>query len=346
MKKNSTLKCDRSLPNSEGGGRVFFLHLLGGGWVFFFLLSLFVSCRKEVKVSPEEQARRDSAALHVALMPVQDCLPFYIAQQTGVYERLGLDVRIHTLQAQLDTDTAIAKGHVHAAYSDLARAIMLQQDTVAVRAVAAFDGELRLVTMRRGRIRQLGQLKEKMVAVARHSITDYWSDRLTDSAAVKRSEIFRPQINDVRIRTDMLCNGTMDAAFLPEPYATEAVVRGNKENFSTRGQQPRLVALLATTQALADADRRRQLQLLMQGYEEVVTKASQTTALADSLPSLLRELCQTPDSLALRVAQQLPAFKPLASPKGSDAEAALEWLRRRGKVKKGYAIDSLFADYK
>lgn len=303
------------------------------------------ACRQEVKISPEELARRDSAALHVALMPVQDCLPFYIAQQTGVYERLGLDVRIHTLQAQLDTDTAISNGHVHAAYSDLARAIMLQQDSVAVRAVAAFDGELSLVTMRRGRIRQLNQLKEKMVAVARHSVTDYWSDRLTDSATIARSAIFRPQINDVRIRTDMLCNGTMDAAFLPEPYATEAVVRGNKENFSTRGLQPRLTALLATTQVLADADRRRQLKLLLQGYEEVVKKADETPTMTDSLPTLLRELCQTPDSLARRVAQQLPAFKPLASLKGSDAEAALEWLRRRGKVKKGYTIDSLFGDY-
>ena len=295
------------------------------------------------QLSPKELARRDSAALHVALMPVHDCLPFYLAQQTGIYERLGLDLRIHTLQAQLDTDTALANGRVHAAYSDLARAIMLQQGGTAIRAIAATDGELQLISMRRGRIRQLNQLKEKMVAVSRHSITDYWSDRLTDSAAIRRADIFRPQINDVRVRTDMLCNATMDAAFLPEPYASEAVVRGNKKNFSTRGLQPRLAAIVATRKALDDPNRRRQLELLMQGYAEVVAKAKQNTAITDSLPSLLRELCLTPDSLATRVAASLPSFKALAAPQGSDAETALQWLRSRGKVKKGYTIDSLFS---
>lgn len=303
-----------------------------------------VGCQHEASISPKEQARRDSAALHVALMPVQDCLPFYLAQLTGIYERLGLDLRITTYMAQLDTDTALANSHVHVAYSDLARAIMLQQDSVGVYAIAAFEGTLSLVTMRRGRIRQLNQLKEKMVAVARHSITDYWSDRLADSAGIARAEIFRPQINDVRIRTDMLCNGTMDAAFLPEPYASEAIKRGNKINFTTQGMQPQLVALLATTQALSDPSRCHQIELLLKGYAEVVENATETTAIADSLPSLLRQLCFTPDSLAKHVAQQLPAFKPLSSPQGSDAEAALEWLRRRGKVKKNYTIDSLFSD--
>jgi hypothetical protein len=81
----------------------------------------------------------------------------------------------------------------------------------------------------------------------------------------------------------------------------------------------------------------------MQGYAEVVAKAKQNTAITDSLPSLLRELCLTPDSLATRVAASLPSFKALAAPQGSDAETALQWLRSRGKVKKGYTIDSLFS---
>ncbi len=300
--------------------------------------------QKSAQLSPKELARRDSAALHVALMPVHDCLPFYLAQKTGIYERLGLDLRIHTLQAQLDTDTAIANGRVHAAYSDLARAIMLQQDSASVRAVATFDGELQLITMRRGRIRKLEQLKEKMVAISRHSITDYWSDRLTDSASLARADIFWPQINNVRIRTDMLCNGTMDAAFLPEPYASEAIIRGNKANFSTKGLRPRLMAFLVNSKALDNPDRRHQLELLLQGYAEVVAHAKDKQPLTDSLPSLLCTLCATPDSLARRVAGKLPAFKQLAAPEGSSAEAALEWLRSRGKVKKGYTIDSLFSD--
>ena len=274
-------------------------------------------------------------------MPVHDCLPFYLAECTGIYERLGLEVRLINYQAQLDIDTAIAKGHVEVAYSDLARAIMLQQDSVDARALAALNGELQLITARRGRIRKLEQLKEKMVAVARHSVTDYWSDRLTDTASLQRADIFRPQINNVRIRTDMLCNGTMDAVFLPEPYASEALLRGNNLNFTTKGLKPQLVVLLATRDAMNDTSRRQQIDLLLQGYNQAISLADSLPAMRDSLASVIRSLCLTPDSLVDSLALRMPRFLPLATPQTADIETVMQWLRSRDKIKKGYQPDSL-----
>ncbi len=306
---------------------------------FALYILLFTSCHSSPPPSPEEQARRDSAALHVALMPVADCFPFYLAQRCGIYERLGLDLRILTLQAQLDTDTALLRRRAELVYSDLARAIMIQQtDTFDLRAIAAAPAELELITARRGRVRSISQLKERMVAVARHSITDYWSDRLMDSARMEQTAIFRPQINDVRIRTDMICNGTMDAAFLPEPYASEARLRGNTRNFSTRGLRPHLGAFLVPSWVLRDSTRTRQLQLLFQGYEEALT-------LRDSLPPLLRELCFTPDSIIDSVARAIPAFQPLTRPSEDDAAAALRWLRSREKARSKYTTDTLITDF-
>ena len=272
-------------------------------------------------------------------MPVADCFPFYLAQRCGIYERLGLDLRILTLQAQLDTDTALLHRRAELVYSDLARAIMIQQtDTFDLRAIAAAPAELQLITARRGRVRTLSQLKERMVAVARHSITDFWSDRLMDSARMEQTAVFRPQINDVRIRTDMICNGTMDAAFLPEPYATEARLRGNSRNFSTRGLQPQLGAYVVPSWVLGDSSRTRQLQLLFQGYEEAC-------ALRDSLPGLLRDLCFTPDSIVDSVARAIPAFQKLKPPSKNDAEAALRWLRSRDKARNDYTTDTLITDF-
>ncbi|MBQ7495970.1 MAG: ABC transporter substrate-binding protein [Bacteroidaceae bacterium] len=299
------------------------------------MLFAFSGCSQKADVSPEEEARRDSVALHVALMPVADCLPFYVAQRAGIYERLGLDLRIHTLWAQLDTDTALLRRRVHVVYSDLVRAMMIQQtDTFDLRAVAALPGELQLITNRRGRVRALGQLKERMVAVSRHSITDYWSDRLMDSARMAQTDIFRPQINSVRIRTDMLCNGTMDAALLPQPFALETRLRGHALNFSTEGLQPRLAALLVPTAVLADTTRLQQIRWLFQGYDEAV-------ALRDSLPALLKQLCLTPDSLTDTIARALPPLPLLAEPRRADADAALRWITSRGKARKGYTPDTL-----
>ncbi len=339
MAKNFNSKSDRSLPHRKGGGRVFFFYF------FIFLLPLFSSCHNSSGSDDEEQARRDSAALHVALMPVEDCIPFYYAQRTGIYDSLGLDLRILTLQAQLDTDTALTRGHVELAYSDLARAMMMQQDTVSLRAVASPSGALYFITTRRGRVRQLSQLRERMVAVARHSITDYWSDRLTDTAQLARADIFRPQINDVRIRTDMICNGTMDAAFLPQPYANEVLLRGNKLHFTTEGQTPKLITFIAPEWALADSSRCQQLHLLFSGYEQAVTELNQNMR-RDTLARIYRDICLLPDTLIDTLITLQPRFTSLAAPRTSDAETALEWLKTRNKVKTGYTADSLIYEFR
>lgn len=307
-----------------------------------FALCLFflAACGGNPTLSNEEQAQRDSAALHVALMPVHDCFPAFYAQRMGIYDRLGLDLRILTLQAQLDTDTALMRGRADLIYSDLARAIFMQQDTTPLRAVAATEGTLQLITARRGRVRQLNQLKERMVAVARHSITDYWSDRLTDTASMARADIFRPQINNVRIRTDMLCNGTMDAAFLPSPFAEEALLRGNTWNFTTQQLSPRLTAFVASEEAANDTTRQRQMRLFFQGYDEAV-EALNKGGIQDTLVAMYKQLFLTPDTLIDTLLRATPRYTPLRAPRQSDAEAALQWLKSRGKVKKGYSADSL-----
>ena len=314
--------------------------------VHFALCLLFlISCTSSPTLSLEDEARRDSAALHVTLMPVEDCIPFYYAQRVGIYDSLGLDLRILTLQAQLDTDTALTRHHVELAYSDLARAMMMQQDTVGLRAVAAPGGAIYFITARRGRVRQLSQLRERMVAVARHSITDYWSDRLTDTAQLARADIFRPQINDIRIRTDMICNGTMDATFLPQPYANEVMLRGNKLHFSTEGQTPKLVAFIAPEWVLADSSRCRQLHLLFSGYEQAVTELNENVR-RDSLARIYRDICLLPDTLIDTLITLQPRFTSLATPRASDAEAALNWLKTRNKVKDGYTADSLIYEFR
>ena len=308
-------------------------------WGLFLSVFLLLSCHSTPTVSPEEQMRRDSAALHVAVMPTADCLPLYMAQRTGLFDSVGVDVRLLTYQAQIDIDTALAKGHVELAYSDLIRAIMMQQDTVGLYAVAAADADLTLITARRGRVRKLSQLKERMVAIARHSITDYWSDCLTDSASLVRDYIFRPQINSLRIRRDMILNNTMDAAFFPEPYATQLRLQGNQSHLSTRGQSPRLGAWLIPVRVSTDTVRMTQVKLLWQAYNRAADRLNAHST--DSLNHILHGIYGVPDSLCDTISLLLPHFTHIGPPQQSDADAALQWLKGRNQCRKGYLADTL-----
>ena len=308
---------------------------------FSILLFFLTACHNgNTELTAEEEARLDSAALHVALMPVADCLPFYYAERRGIFDTLGVDVRLLTLQAQLDTDTALLCRHVELAYSDLIRAIMMQQaDTFGLCAIASAEGALELITPRRGRVRALKHLRERMVAVARHSITDYWSDRITDSAGIARDEIFRPQINDVRIRTDMLINGTMDAALLPQPYSGEMTLLGARSHISTLGVEPRLAAYLVPSWVTRDTARIRQIRLFFQAYNIAAERLNGTER--DSLRPLLRTLCVIPDTLTDSLCRAMPPFAPNTEIRQSDVDAAFDFIKGRGRARKGYSPDTL-----
>ena len=60
-----------------------YLLTIGGLATILILVaaSLTLPRQQTNQISLEELARRDSAALHVALMPVEDCIPFYYAQR-------------------------------------------------------------------------------------------------------------------------------------------------------------------------------------------------------------------------------------------------------------------------
>ena len=56
-----------------------------------------------------QQFIADSLALKVAVTPTLDCLPLYLAEQEGWFEREGVSVQLRPYTAQMDQDTALLR---------------------------------------------------------------------------------------------------------------------------------------------------------------------------------------------------------------------------------------------
>ncbi len=76
-----------------------------------------------------------------------------------------------------------------------------------------------------------------MIAMTRHSATDYLSTLVIDSVKTKY-DVYRVQINDLNIRLRMLLNNEMDAAWMPEPYATQARMAKHVALADSRDKEP------------------------------------------------------------------------------------------------------------
>ena len=221
----------------------------------------------ETEQRRREQQRLDSLALKVAVTPTLDCLPLFIAEEQGWFEREGVSVQLRPYTAQMDQDTAMLRQRVEGMTTDRHRIEWLREQGMPVRQVATTSLKWQLISNKTARIRQLRQLDDKMVAMTRRSATDWLCQHIADSVGLKPERLFRIQINDVHVRLDMLRNGIMDAMFLPEPQATVARHDGHYVLLDTDSMGLQMGVIVFSEQVMADTMRQRQVEQFLKVYQ-------------------------------------------------------------------------------
>lgn len=304
-------------------------------FIISILLCLFSSCREaEETFSKEELAKKDSLALHVAVFPTLETLPFYYAERSGMLDEAEADIRLMHYESMMDCDTAITRGHAQVSVTDVARIITLQQkDTMALTAIASLESRMGLYSPKKKKINRIEQLKERLIGMERHSRSDYWSDHILEGTDLTTLDIFRVQIGSTHLRYDMLMSELLDAAFLSEPYAS---LCGDTLIAHCLWQQPdslpRWEVLAVPAKQQQDSLRTQQVKALMKVYERARLKivAHPDTAL---LHKIYREDYLIPERHLQRVhwyewkpAPLTDSISPLPS------QQASEWLERRSSL--------------
>jgi NitT/TauT family transport system substrate-binding protein len=191
-----------------------------------------------------------------------------VAQYYQLFDSLNGGVRLKFYNAQMDCDTAILRGRVEGAVTDLVRAKRMEKQGLKLRYVAATNAYWQLVTNRNARIHQLKQLDDKMVAMTRFSATDLLTDRARDSVKLAPNQVFKVQINDLNVRVQMLQNNEIDALWLPEPQATQARMMKNPVILDSRDVKLQLGVLAFREQEMRRYARAKQLALFTQAYNQ------------------------------------------------------------------------------
>jgi len=287
---------------------------------------MLASCsqRQEATQFQADSTGIDTTVLCVAVMPAMSCLPVYYAEKTGLADSLGLEMQLLRYQAQMDIDTAIINGYADIAFTDLIRCARLSKQ-VDLAPIASCDESLSLISLKTKRVKQVNQMKEQMIAVSRLSATDYWCDRVLDSTRTSYDDIYRPQINDVWLRAEMLRQGLIDAAIMGEPFATWMTMLGHKRLFESRGKQPQLYAWAASTAT------KLQQKAFLNVLKEATTRLSKPSE-ATLLRDILKQEYQLPPALVDTL--ELQRVKQATTVRKSDITAAQDWLKRKYDNKK------------
>ena len=291
-----------------------------------FLFSCGKSYEEQKRLSRAEKARlakEDSLALKVGTLPTLDCLPLFVAYDRHFFEKYGEDVRIKPYQSQIDCDDAMLKGKIEGNVTDVVRAQRMRHRGTALRYVAATNAYWQLFGNRLSRIHEVKQLQDKMVGMARYSVTDMLTSMAVDSAKLKSEYVFRIQINDPVIRLRMLVNNELDAMFFTEPQATAARIKKHPVLMDSRKKDLKMGAIVFKEKAIADKRRQKQLTAFIKAYNEACDSINQRGMAFYG--DIIKKYTKADD----RTVKALPVlkFEHAKAPRQKDLDRADQWLK-------------------
>lgn len=299
-------------------------------FLFFTLLS-FLSCGKKTDVVEEV----DTTALTIAVLPTYDCIPFYYAEQQGLFDSLDVNVRLLTYTSSMDADTAFVNGDALGAVTDVVKASLWSSKGDSLKIVMALDPVISLVTAKQARIFQMKSLKERIVAITRHSILDFTCDKMLESAKFKSEDLNKPQINDISLRTNMTDQNQYDGALLPEPYTTEAVtMNGGKLLTSSSKIGLRYMGALVFNDSII-SKRKEEIKKVVNAYQIAVTQLNKQKTFA---------LNYIPKDATIYIPDSVFEYKPIAEPSlPSDSllQKVNAWLMGRTLIAKASNYQSI-----
>ena len=266
--------------------------------------------------------REDSAALKVAVMPTLDCLPLFVARERQMFDT-AVDIRLKQFTAQMDCDTAIQRGRVELAVSDLVRAERMASQGLKLKYLTATNAYWLLIGNRNQRITNLSHLDDRMLAMTRYSVTDLLGDLAVDSAKLKTERVFRIQVNDVNVRLDMLENNEMDALLLTEPQATQAMLGKHHILLDSRKVDLRMGVIAEDSVTMSEANRQLQLKALIDGYNKACDSLNHFGV--RHYGYIVRKYCDLSEQ-ALRQLPDSLHYDHVAAPRQKDVQRARRWL--------------------
>ena len=260
-------------------------------------------------------------------MPITDCLPFYVAGYTRIFEKEGLKVKITTYRSSLECGAAIRDAKVDGAFLTLPELVYLDGQGAKLKAVMGTSGKMTVVTSRTKRIRKLSNMKERTIAISRHNTSDYLLDEIAEITKIKPFYLLRPQINDIALRESMLANNQVDAAVLPAPYDDISISRGNVKVFSTENSKVKFGSLCFRDAIIKGKEEK--IRKLLASYSRAGEMINNNRSKADSvLMKIYRFSAQDKDSV------KLPKFTKPKGVKAGDLEKAVSWCVKRKFVTK------------
>lgn len=196
------------------------------------LVGLLPGCANEPAEEPVAGEPVAPAPVRIGVLPTEDSLPLWVAAEEGLFEEAGLDVEFVNFQAAQERDAAFAAGEIDAFMGDIIASALLEQGGSGVTIATVMlgmtpaQGRFGIVAAPDSGFQDITALAGVPVGTSSGTIQEYVLDGLMRQAGVPEEQVIKEEVKKVPVRFDLLMNGQLKAAALPEPFLTLAETQG------------------------------------------------------------------------------------------------------------------------
>ncbi|WP_378954610.1 ABC transporter substrate-binding protein [Pelosinus sp. sgz500959] len=303
----------------------------------FMIISLIFAlggCTNTKKDSAVQETSKGQT-LTIGLMPDVDSIPFIIAQEKGYFKEEGVTVKLESFKSAVDRDSALQSGKLDGVISDMLAETFGKEGGFDVVITSLSSGSYKLVVGKDETAMRVEDLKGKDVAISKNTIIEYVTDKIMMKNGLSSDDIHKTIIPQIPTRLEMLKNGKIAAATLPEPLATIAVKNGGKiiNGSDQLGINPGVILFTAKTVN----HKEQEMKAMYKAYNKAIDYLSREPM--ENYIDLLIEKGGFPESV--KGALVLPEYKKAIAPNPKDVADVLAWLKERGLIQKTYSYEEL-----
>lgn len=292
-------------------------------WAVFCLISVF---------SPRPgnaQPARSLSPLKVALLPILDVLPFHVAVAQGIFARLGVEVRAVPVASALERDQMMQSGQIDGMLTEMNTTAGFNRDEIRLRIVRharvayAQHPVFRVLSAPASAIRTVADLSGVGVGIAKNTVIEYVTDRLLTAKGLGQAGIVKLSVPVIPERFQLLMQGRIKAATLPDPLARSAMEAGATEVVAD-SEFPRYGVSVLAFSLDCLKEKGPAVRLFLQGWDEAARRINEHPEEAKDV--LLRRI-PVPENI--RRSYRIPPYPLNGVPDREQWKDVIQWMEER-----------------
>jgi len=279
------------------------------------------------------QKTQSDPSLKVALLPILDTFPFHVAQAKGYFERNGVAVSDVPVGSGLERDQLMQSGAIDGMLNEMATTANFNRDRIQVQVILSARKAyphyplFRILAAPGSGIAAPSDLKGLPIGISKNTIIEYVTDRLLAAGGLAPDQIAKKSVPVIPERYQLLLQGQIKAATLPDPLAKSALEAGAVAVIDDSSYPQYSVSVLSfSIQALQT--KANAVRQFLKAWNQAVQDIN---ADPESHRSLLLQKIRVPKNI--QQTYRIPPFPLREVPSAEQWTDVMNWMVSKGLVK-------------